>query len=60
MLKQALCAVFICLSVHISAQETGQLFLYIPDEETMDDYLNMHWYLNTWDAAAKKIPRIAK
>jgi hypothetical protein len=50
MLKKIFFGVFICITVNIIiAQEKGQLFLYIPDNETMADYLNMYSYLKDWD-----------
>jgi hypothetical protein len=45
MLKKIFFGFFICITVNIIAQETGQLFLYIPDNETTADYLNMYSYL---------------
>jgi hypothetical protein len=36
-------------AIEITAQETDALFLYIPDSETMSDYLNLHSYLRAWD-----------
>jgi hypothetical protein len=32
-----------------TAQEAGDLFLYIPGNEVMSDYLNLHSYLKAWD-----------
>ena len=34
----------------IQTIKTGNVFLYIPDSESMNDYLRMHSYLKAWDS----------
>jgi hypothetical protein len=36
-------------STKVTAQEAGDLFLYIPSNETMSNYLSLHSYLRAWD-----------
>jgi hypothetical protein len=48
-LKKILFIILAAASIDIAAQETSDFFLYIPDEETMNDYLNMYSYLRAWD-----------
>jgi hypothetical protein len=55
MLKKILIVVLVNISINAAAQETSSLFLYIPDERTMTDYLNMHSYLRAWDKDEIKV-----
>ena len=48
-LKKVLVIVLINFGMAIYAQEKGDLFLYIPTNEAMSDYINMHSYLSAWD-----------
>jgi hypothetical protein len=49
MLRKITFILLLILSTKIIAQETGNLFLYIPSNEIMSDYLNLHSYLRAWD-----------
>jgi hypothetical protein len=48
-LKKVLIIVLINFGMAIYAQEKGDLFLYIPTNEAMSDYINMHSYLSAWE-----------
>jgi hypothetical protein len=48
-LKNVLAIVLINFAIISYAQEKGDLFLYIPTNEIMSDYINMHSYLSAWD-----------
>jgi predicted nucleotidyltransferase len=48
-LKKIFIALLIGASINIAAEETSDLFLYIPSEEIMNDYLSMFSYLRAWD-----------
>jgi len=44
-----LIAIIVIFSMSLEAQENDNLFLYIPSNEIMSNYLNLHSYLSAWD-----------
>ena len=47
--KRFITIILIFLSIKSFAQEHNNLFLYIPDNETMSNYLGLHNFLKAWD-----------
>jgi hypothetical protein len=47
--QKAMFILLLFFSTNASAQEAGDLFLNIPSNETMSDYLNLYSYLRAWD-----------
>lgn len=48
-LRKVILLILICFSTRIIAQETDNLFFYIPNTEIMSDYMDLHSYLKAWD-----------
>lgn len=49
-MRKVIFILLLSLSLKAIAQETGGLFLHIPSNEVMSNYLNLYSYLKAWDS----------
>ena len=55
MLKKIFIALLMSAAINIAAEESSDLFLYIPQEEEMSEYLSIFAYLRAWDRGERDV-----